>query len=30
MKKQILDIIKEASRTEEWKKSILEYKKTDD
>ena len=24
---QIMDIIKEASRTEDWKKSILEYKK---
>ena len=27
MKKQIMDIIKTASRTEDWKKSILEYKK---
>ena len=27
LKKQIMDIIKTASRTEDWKKSILEYKK---
>jgi len=27
MKKQIMDIIKTASRTEDWKKLILEYKK---